>query len=163
MSLLEREAVKSVRDALIDAGLDDTTIELEQTARSAKDAASAIGCELGAIVKSLVFTLEQQFVLALIAGDNKCLEFFLPQVFNLEGRVKRPTASEVKEVTGFTIGGVAPIGMKKQLPTVIDASFKRFDKIYAAAGHPHCVFSITLENLSRVTTAIVSAEVAEQI
>ena len=163
MSLLKRNAVKRVRNALIDAGLDNTIIELKETARSAEDAANAIGCELGAIVKSLVFTLERQTVMALVAGDRKCVEKALPQVFNLDGKVSRPKADEVKAITGFTIGGVAPIGMKIILPTVIDESFKRFDTVFAAAGHPHCVFSITLNDLTTITAAMVSANIAEPL
>ena len=78
MSLLERETVIRVRSALVDAGLEDSVIELSNTARSAADAASAIGCELGAIVKSLVFRIDRCFVMALVAGDHKCLESALP-------------------------------------------------------------------------------------
>ena len=161
MSLLERETVKRVRSALVDAGLADTVIELSNTARSAADAANAIGCELGAIVKSLVFNIDRRFVMALVAGDHKCLESTLPAALCLEGKVGRPKASEVKAITGFTIGGVAPIGMTERLPMVIDQSFKRFDTLYAAAGHPHCVFPIVFTDLQRITGAIVTLNIAE--
>ena len=160
MSLLEREAVKRVRGALIEAGLEDTVIELTDTARSAKDAATAIDCELGAIVKSLVFNIDQRFVMALVAGDHKCLEKSLPTALSLEGKVGRPKANEVKAITGFTIGGVAPIGMTACLPMVIDRSLQRFDTIYAAAGHPRCVFPIAFADLQLITEAIVSFNIA---
>ena len=163
MSLLEREAVKRVRGALVDAGLEDTVIELTDTARSAKDAATAIDCELGAIVKSLVFNIDQRFVMALVAGDHKCLEKSLPIALSLEGKVGRPKADEVKAITGFTIGGVAPIGMTACLPMVIDQSLERFDTIYAAAGHPRCVFPIAFANLQLMTEAIVSFNIAEPL
>ena len=163
MSLLKRETVKRVRTALVDAGLADTVIELSNTARSAADAADTIGCELGAIVKSLVFNINRRFVMALVAGDHKCLESALPAVLCLEGKVGRPKANEVKAITGFTIGGVAPIGMTERLPMVIDQSFKRFDALYAAAGHPHCVFPIVFTDLQRVTGAIVTFNIAEPL
>ena len=163
MSLLERETVKRVRSALLEAGLADTVIELSTTARSAADAANAIGCELGAIVKSLVFNIDRRFVMALVAGDHKCLESTLPAALCLRGKVGRPKASEVKAITGFTIGGVAPIGMTERLPMVIDQSFKRFDTLYAAAGHPHCVFPIVFTDLQQITGAIVTLNITDPL
>lgn len=163
MSLLERVAVKKVRDALGDAGLEDTVTELTDTARSAEDAANAIGCELGAIVKSLVFTIGRRFVMVLVAGDHQCVEENVAKALNLEGEVARPQASEVKGITGFTIGGVAPIGLSHPLPIVIDRSLKRFDTVYAAAGHPHCVFATSVADLSRMTEGIISAAIAQPI
>jgi prolyl-tRNA editing enzyme YbaK/EbsC (Cys-tRNA(Pro) deacylase) len=160
MSVLERPAVMKVRQALLDAGLEDTVVELSETARSADDAAKAVGCELGAIVKSLVFTVERRFVMALIAGDHQCAEDYLPSAFNLVGDVGRPQAAEVKGITGFTIGGVAPIGLAHTLPIVIDRSLKRFEKVYAAAGHPSCVFATTPASLGRMTAGIISASIA---
>jgi len=156
MSNLDRPAVKRVRDALDEAGLADRVVELSDTARSAEDAAKAVGCVLGAIVKSLVFTVGNRFVMALVAGDNRCLEDSLGRTLRIEGAVRRPQASEVKAITGFTIGGVAPVGLAHPLPVVIDGSLKRFDKIYAAAGHPHCVFETTFDELAGLTGAVVS-------
>ena len=161
MSLLERDAVKRVRKALSDAGLADNVIELAETARTAEDAANAVGCELGAIVKSLVFAVDRRMVMALVAGDHRCIEANLPRALNLEGEVRRPQASEVKGVTGFTIGGVAPIGMSHALPIAIDRSLKRFETVYAAAGHPHCVFPVSPTDLGRLTEGIVSWNIAE--
>lgn len=163
MRLLQRPSVVKVRGVLADAGLDDTVTELADTARSAEDAAKAVGCELGAIVKSLVFSIGRRFVMVLVAGDHKCLEENLPAAFNLDGKVTRPGASEVKGITGFTIGGVAPIGLAHPLPIVIDRSLKRFDTVWAAAGHPHCVFSASVADLGRMTGAIISASVAVPI
>lgn len=163
MSLLERDAVMKVRGALAQAGEADTVVELAETARSAEDAAQAVGCELGAIVKSLVFTVGRRFVMALVAGDHRCLEANLPAAFNLDGEVGRPSASEVKGISGFTIGGVAPIGLAHPLPVVIDRSLKRFETVYAAAGHPHCVFATNVRALAGMTGGIVSTSVAEAI
>ena len=160
MSALENEAVIRVRKALVDAGMADTVMEMADTARSAEDAAESIGCTLGAIAKSLVFSIEenevQHMVMALIAGDHQCVEAALVAAFNLTGTVRRPRASEVKEVTGFSIGGVPPIGLMQKLPVVIDRSLKRFDAIYAAAGHPHCVFKTDVTTLSRLTGGLIS-------
>lgn len=160
MSHLEKPTVSRVRDTLIDADREDTIIELTDTARSAEDAAKAIGCELGAIVKSLIFTIDNRFVMALVAGDHECIEDSLPNALKIKGSVRRPQASEVKAITGFTIGGVAPIGLLRPIPTVIDGSMKRFEKVYAAAGHPHCVFSTPLNALVRMTGGIISYGIA---
>lgn len=161
MSLLEKASVKQVRQALADAGHEDTIIELAETARSAEDAANAVGCQLGAIVKSLVFTIERRFVMALVAGDHSCIEDNLGRAFNLDGEVRRPKAAEVKGATGFTIGGVAPIGLKHPLPIVVDRSLKRFETIYAAAGHPHCVFATEVSRLTRMAGGFISWTIAE--
>lgn len=155
-NLLERPAVQRVRTALKDALGTEEVIDLNDAARTADAAAKAIGCPLGAIVKSLVFTIDTRFIMALVAGDHTCVESNLPKALNIKGTVRRPQASEVKAITGFTIGGVAPIGLMHPLPRVIDASLKRFNVVYAAAGHPNCVFPISISDLSRLTGGIIS-------
>ncbi|NQV99300.1 MAG: YbaK/EbsC family protein [Rhodospirillales bacterium] len=159
MGILENEPVKRVRAALLKAGLADSIVELAATARSAEDAAAAIGCPLGAIVKSLVFAIDQRMVMALIAGDHLCHEAALGPALNLTGPVRRPQASEVKGATGFTIGGIPPVGLSHRLPVVIDRSLKRFDVVYAAAGHPHCVFASDVASLGRLTGGVISAAI----
>lgn len=154
--LLEHEAVKRVQAALAAAGLPSDVIALKDSARSAEDAAAALGCPLGAIVKSLVFAVGNRFIMALVAGDHQCNEDALPTAFKMTGRVRRPQAAEVKGITGFSIGGVAPVGLTHPLPTVIDVSLKRFDVVYAAAGHPHCVFAAPFNALKAATAGIVS-------
>jgi len=161
MSHINSPAVKRVRKALSDAGMNDTVIELEETARTAADAAQATGAELGAIVKSLVFLIGEEPVLVLVAGDHRCVPENLPRAFNLEGEVRKTDADEVKAATGYTIGGVAPIGLEIDLPVIIDVSLKRFDTLYAAAGHPQCVFPTTVPELKRLTKGIVSYNIAE--
>ena len=160
MSNLDRPTVNRVRDALVKNGHEDTIVELADTARSAEDAAKAIGCDLGAIVKSLVFAINNRFVMALVAGDHQCVEERLPNALKIKGSVRRPQASEVKAITGFTIGGVAPVGMLKPIPIVIDGSMKRFKQVYAAAGHPHCIFSTPPNALARMTNGIISYGIA---
>jgi prolyl-tRNA editing enzyme YbaK/EbsC (Cys-tRNA(Pro) deacylase) len=163
MSNLTKPPVKKVRKALTDAGMNDTVIELEETAKTAEDAAKATGAELGAIVKSLVFIVGEQPVMALVAGDHVCKTENLPRALNLEGEVSKASADDVKAATGFTIGGCAPIGHKMELPIVIDVSLKRFDALYAAAGHQHCVFPTTMTELKRLTGGIVSYNIAAPI
>ena len=162
MSHLEKETVKRVRQALVNAGLGDRVVELAETARSAAEAAAALGVEQGAIVKTLVFTVGNRYVLALVAGDRQCNEDQLGRALNLSGPVVRPGADLVRAVTGFSIGGVAPVGLVAKLPVAIDASLKRFDKIYAAAGHTHCVFETTAAELKTLTGGVVSYAVAQE-
>lgn len=159
-SPLDNAPVKRVQAVLVDAGLGVRVTELAATARTAEDAATACGCALGAIVKSLVFAVGNRMVLALVAGDHRCLEENLGPALFLTGKVRRPQAAEVKGATGFTIGGVAPVGLAHRLPTVIDASLKRFATVYAAAGHPNCVFPATFEELATLTGGIVSRNIA---
>lgn len=161
MSLLERDAVKRVRQALVDGGLADNIIALDDAARTAEAAAQAAACPLGAIAKSLVFAIGTRFVMALVAGDHRCIEDNLPKALNIQGKVRRPQASEVKGITGFTIGGVAPIGLSHKLPVVIDASLKRFDTVYAAAGHPNCIFPSRVADLARLSGGIISHNIAQ--
>lgn len=161
MSELERATVQRVRDALLAANHDDTIIDLGEAARTAEQAAKAVNFPLGAIVKSLVFTIDNRFVMALVAGDHKCIEENLSKALNIRGKVRRPQAAEVKAVTGFSIGGVAPIGFSQNnMPMVIDASLKRFASVFAAAGHPNCVFKIEFSALARLTGAIISHNIA---
>ena len=151
MSRLAHPGVRRVQAALAAKGSRAEVIELQATARSAQDAALALGVALGAIVKSLVFTLDGAPVLALVAGDRRCATQALPGAFGRTGLVLRADADRVRAVTGFPIGGVAPLGHPQPLPTAIDDSLGRFEAVYAAAGHPHCVFPTTVLELSLLT------------
>jgi len=153
--LLQNASVRRVQDALKDAGSSAGVIALAETARTADDAAASIGCELGAIVKSLVFRVGGQAVMALVAGDRRCNTDALPAILGLDGKCKRADADLVRDATGFAIGGVAPIGHPASLPVAIDASLQRFDTVYAAAGHPHCVFATSPAELTALTAGIV--------
>ena len=136
MSLLERESVQRVRSALVAAGFEDTVRELAGSARSAEDAARALGTDLGAIVKSLVFRVADQPVLVLVSGDRRCATGAVARVLGLDGAVRRCDADEVRAATGFAIGGVAPVGLARDLPSAIDGGLGRFETLWAAAGHP---------------------------
>ncbi len=160
---LENASVRRVRAALKDLGAVGEVVALSDTARTAQDAAAAIGCPLGAIAKSLVFVVDGHPVMALIAGDRRCAATALAEALGTPGaKVKRADADVVRAATGFTIGGVAPVAHAEALPVVIDGSLARFDTIYAAAGHPHCVFPTTLAELVRVTPGVVSETVGEE-
>ena len=151
--MLDRPAVWRVREALAAAGSDAEVIALAGTARSAEDAARSVGVALGAIVKSLVFTVAGEPVIALVAGDRRCDTRVLASALGLEGKAARADADMVREATGYTIGGVPPFAHDRRLATAIDASFSRFDVVYAAAGHPHCVFGVSPDELQRLTGA----------
>ena len=144
-------AVERVRQALRQGGSAAEVIALGETARTAQAAASALEVPQGAIVKSLLFTIDGAPVMALIAGDRRCDTRALPAAFGLSGLVMRPYAERVRQATGFAIGGVAPIGHPARLPTAIDDSLGRFETIYAAAGHPFFVFPTTMLELSLLT------------
>lgn len=161
MSILDTDSVKRVRTALEKAGTKARVTVLAATARSAQDAANSIGTELGSIVKSLVFVVGEQPVMVLVSGDRLCRENNLGGVLNLDGRVRRADADTVRAVTGFAIGGVAPVGLKRRLPVAIDAGLQRFDTVYAAAGHPHCVFATTFIELANATGGTISEAVAK--
>ena len=158
-ALLERTAVERVRAALAAAGSTAEIIALADTARSAQDAARSVGVELGAIVKSLVFAVDGRAVMALVAGDRRCDTAALARALGLDGTVGRADADMVREATGFTIGGVPPIAHATPLATAIDASLGRFATVYAAAGHPHCVFGTSLDELARLTGAPVVEDI----
>lgn len=159
-SPLDSASVQRVQAALQAAGSSARVIALSDTARSAQDAADSIDCPLGAIVKSLVFAVDGQPVMALVAGDRQCDTGALPAVHGLVGRCRRADAEQVRAATGFAIGGVAPVAHPAPLPVAIDASLGRFNVIYAAAGHPHCVFATDLAELQRLTAASVSEAIA---
>lgn len=151
MSKLEHPAVLHVQAVLREKGSAAEIVELEDGVPTAEAAAAALGTELGAIVKSLVFTIDGEAVMALISGDRRCDTKSLPQALGMSGLVMRPNADRVREATGFAIGGVAPIGHPRPLATVIDDGLGRFETVYAAAGHPFCVFPTTMLELSLLT------------
>lgn len=159
-ALLRSASVRRVVEALAARGLQDRVVELAGTARTAEDAARACGVPVGAIVKSLVFEVDGRPVLALVAGDRRLVPAALPAALGLEGKVRRCDAERVRAVTGFAIGGVAPVGHLTPLPTAIDASLGRFERLFAAAGHPHCVFATTLPELQALTGGLVREDIA---
>jgi len=150
MSLLDKEAVKRAEKVLKDFDESLSVIVLEDTARTAKEAASSLKCEVGAIVKSLLFRTEDYFVLSLVAGDKRCSLNKLKKITNKKN-ISMASPEEVKNQTGYTIGGVSPVGHLKLVKILIDSSLERFKDLYAAAGHPNCVFKIGFKNLQKIT------------
>jgi prolyl-tRNA editing enzyme YbaK/EbsC (Cys-tRNA(Pro) deacylase) len=159
-SLVERKSVRRVREALARAGYGGDVVALAETARTAADAGRALGVPEGAIVKSLLFTVGETPALALIAGDRRCAPAALGAALSLAGEVRRADADTVRRLTGYSIGGVPPLGFPAPIATAIDPSLGRFPAVYAAAGHPYCVFATTLDELGRLTGGPAAAELA---
>ncbi len=159
MSLLHKEPVKRVEQVLKAFDPKLTVIVLKTSARTAIEAASSLGCEVGAIVKSLLFKTENSFTLCLVAGDRKASIIKIKKTLNIKD-VSMASADEVKDVTGFTIGSVSPVGHINKIDVFIDNSLKRFESLYAAAGHPNCVFKLDFINLQKITNGSIK-EISE--
>ena len=150
MTLLDKEPVKRVQRILSNFDSEKKVIVLNTSARTAFEAASSLSCEVGAIVKSLLFKTENFFILCLVAGDKKASLNKIKKTLNIKD-VSMASADDVKNITGYTIGGVSPIGHLNKIDIFIDNSLKRFSSLFAAAGHPNCVFEISFTNLQKIT------------
>ena len=150
MSLLDKDPVKRVDKILRAFDPNMSIIVLDNSARTALEAASSLGCEVGAIVKSLLFKTENQFTLFLVAGDKKASLNKIKKTLKIKNALMA-TADEVKNITGYTIGGVSPVGHLNKIDIFIDNSLERFNFLYAAAGHPNCIFKINFTNLQKIT------------
>jgi len=150
MSLLDKEPVKRAERFL--KGFDKSleVIILENSARTAQDAAVALDCNVGAIVKSLLFKTGDGFILCLVAGDKRCSLNKLKKIKDKKD-VSMASPEDVKVQTGYTIGGVSPIGHLKKIEIIIDNSLERFNELFAAAGHPNCVFKINFKDIQKIT------------
>ena len=144
---MHRTAAK-VAERLALRGLSVEIRELPDSTRTAKEAAAACGCDVGQIVKSLVFVIDGTPTMVLCAGDHR--------VEHLDGRPA--TADEARAATGFAIGGVPPLGHDQELPTIVDESLRRFERVWCAAGTPHAVFEAPLDDLLK---ALPQAEIRE--
>ena len=150
MNLLEKEPVKRAERALKDFNSKLSVVILEETARTAIDASNSLKCEVGAIVKSLLFKTGTDFILCLVAGDKRCSLNKLKKITNIKD-ISMASPEEVKAQTGYTIGGVSPVGHINKIEILIDNSLERFIYLYAAAGHPNCIFKINFKNLQKIT------------
>ena len=153
MNLLQKETVIRAQKSLAEFDSNLVVVELENSARTAKDAANSLNCEVGAIVKSLLLKIDDNFLICLIAGDNRCSLNKIKKIKNSKN-VRMASAEEVKEQTGYTIGGVSPVGHKNKLEILIDNSLNRFKAIFAAAGHPNCIFKINYDDLKKMTSGL---------
>ena len=159
MTLLDNEPVKRVQRVLSNFDSAKKVIVLNTSARTAFEAASSLGCETGAIVKSLLFKTENTFILCLVAGDKKGSLNKIKKKLNIKN-VSMAEAGDVKNITGYTIGGVSPIGHLNKIDIFIDNSLERFTSLFAAAGHPNCVFKIDFKNLQKITNGLIK-DIAE--
>ena len=149
-NILEKEPVKRVQEFISKFNPKLKVLVLETTARPAKDAATSLSCEVGAIVKSLVFRTDDTFLICLVAGDKRCSLNKLKKI-TVKKDVCMANADEVKINTGFSIGGVAPIAHLKKLNILIDKSLERYQSVFAAAGHPNSIFKIEYNQLIQMT------------
>tara|TARA_B100001123_G_scaffold445219_1_gene596190 strand:- start:857 stop:1339 length:483 start_codon:yes stop_codon:yes gene_type:complete len=151
--LLNKEPVKRVQEFITKFNNEIKILVLDTTARTAKDAASSLNCEVGAIVKSLLFKANESFLICLIAGDRRCSLNKLKKILKKKD-VSMANADEVKEKTGFSIGGVAPVAHTTKLDILVDESLSRFENVFGAAGHPNCVFKINYKDLIKITKGL---------
>ena len=146
-----KAAVVRVIEALETTGVQTQVTEFAESTRTAEEAAVAVGCTVGQIVKSLIFLASDQPILALVSGANQADTARLAQIAGAP--ITRANAAIVREATGYAIGGVPPLGHATRLPTYLDRDLLQYDIIWAAAGTPNAVFSITPGELLRVTGA----------
>ena len=149
--LLNKEPVKRVQKKLLEFDASNKVMVLDSSARTALEAAESLNTDVGSIVKSLLFKSENNFILCLVSGDRRCSLNKLKKI-KQQKDISMANPQSVKEVTGFTIGGVSPIGHLKEVEIFIDNNLKRFQNIYAAAGHPNCVYKVNFENLLKMTS-----------
>ena len=150
MSLLDKEPVKRAEKFLKNFDQSLEVLVLENSARTAQDAATALACDVGAIVKSLLFRTESTFILCLVAGDKRCSLNKLKKIKEKKD-ISMATPEDVKTQTGYTIGGVSPVGHLEYIEIIIDNSLERFNELFAAAGHPNCVFKINYNDIQKIT------------
>ncbi len=149
------EGVQRVAAVLQDKNHPHSPVMLADAARTAQQAADALGIEVGQIAKSIIFrrTEDDAAVLVITSGDRRVDE---KKVAALVGKLGRADADFVKSKTGFTIGGVSPVGHAGPVVTLIDRELFRFDVVWAAAGHPHGVFQLRPQDLEGLTSAPVA-------
>jgi prolyl-tRNA editing enzyme YbaK/EbsC (Cys-tRNA(Pro) deacylase) len=130
-------SIQRVLDAAARKGVTLDVTTFDESTHTAAEAAAAVGAELGQIVKSLVFVVDDEPTRVLCAGDRR--------VEHVDGRPA--TADEARAATGFAIGGIPPLGHDRDLPTIVDESLRRFESVWCAAGTPHAVFETRLDEL----------------
>ena len=155
-----KASVARVVEALAALGVEAQVTEFPQSTRTAEEAAVAVGAEVGQIVKSLVFLAGEQPILALVSGANRADPAKLAALAGAP--IRRADADTVRAASGFSIGGVPPIGHATPLPTYLDRDLLRYGTVWAAAGTPNAVFPIAPAELERITGAT-TAELAEAI
>ena len=152
MAASERASVRRVREALAERGIAPHLVELEETARSAKEAAEALGVRVEQIVKSLVFrgARSGRPVLVLASGPNRTDEGIVSELVGEP--IEKADAAFVREKTGFAIGGVPPVGHVERPVAFVDEDLLLYETVWAAAGHTHVVFGMAPERLPEITS-----------
>ena len=148
--ILSKEPVQRVINALSDFDKSLKVEVLNSSAKTAKEAASSLNCEVGAIVKSLLLRTEDNFILCLVSGDKRCSLNKVKKTLNIKD-VSMANAEQVKSQTGFSIGGVSPVAHLEKIKILIDSSLSRYENVYAAAGHPNSIFKIGYKQLIELT------------
>ncbi len=155
MSLSPQERVRAALKAF---GLASELTEFDASTRTAQEAADAIGCELGQIVKTLFFLADGRPTMALVAGDRQADTSLVAQLVGVgRKKLKMGSPEQVLEYTGYELGGVSPLGTVTPCDVVIDQSLQRFETIWAAAGNGHTVFPIGTDDLIRATQGQLAA------
>lgn len=145
-------SAQRVADAAAALGLSIDIVTFEQSTRTAEDAAAAIGCAVGQIVKSLVFTVGERPVIALVSGANQLETRKLAALLGVgRKQVGRADADVVRAATGYAIGGVPPFGHATAMPVFVDEDLLRYEVVWAAAGTPNTVFAILPADLLRAS------------
>ena len=157
MSSKISSSARKVQEALIEYGITSQVVEMPQSTRTADDAARAAGCQVGQIVKSLIFKGKntQQPILVATSGANRVNEKKIANI--ISEPLAKADAEFVREKTGFAIGGVAPVGHVQQIRLFIDEDLLQYDEIWAAAGTPRAVFKLTPQELQKITNGQVIA------
>lgn len=146
----EQQSVTTVREALKLRGATGEVRRLDDSARTAKEAADALGIEVGQIASSLVFLADGAPVLVMASGGHRVDTNKLSAI--LDGAViTKANADDVRAATGFAIGGVSPVGHPEPLRTIVDVALAQYDEVWAAGGHPHYVFPTSYDELLRIT------------
>lgn len=141
-----------VQAALVALGVTEPIIrEFDESTATAEQAAAAIGTQVGSIVKSLVFVAGDEPILVLVSGSNRVDTARLGQL--LGAPIKRANADRVREVTGFAIGGIPPIGLATTIPAYMDRDLLAYERVWAAAGTPTSVFAVDPHTLARIAGA----------
>ena len=146
----EQQSVIKVREALALLDAHGQVRALDDSARTAKEAAAALGIEVGQIASSLIFLADGEPVLVIASGGHRVDTTQLAAVLGVN-EITKANADDVRAATGFAIGGVAPVGHPHPLRTVVDIALSRYDEVWAAGGHPHYVFPTSYDELLRIT------------
>ena len=150
-----KSSARKVQEALQAFNLSCEVVQMMDTTRSASDAARAVGCQVGQIVKSLIFEgqISHTPILVAASGANRVNERAIEQ--SVSEPIKMAKPDYVRQMTGFAIGGVPPVGHDRPLKVFIDKDLLQYDQIWAAAGTPHAVFKLTPDDLKTITAGTV--------